>query len=137
MKSGMADIAQGAAVYHASMAISWSPDNAHVIVLDQAPRAPMFFAAELRNGKWVNVSMHIYELGDHRAIDPKMPKLTRVTKVKLLDWLSPVMLQVKVSNGSLIPAGTTRDNQPIVKEANVNYVTTLQFRGDKVYFAAQ
>ena len=45
-----------------SMTVSWSPDSQHVVLLDQSGRAPMFRCAELRNGKWENVPIHLYDV---------------------------------------------------------------------------
>src|ERR1700730_6329572 len=43
------------------MTISWSPDSAHVVFLDQAPKGAAIYCAELVNGKWQNVPIHLYQ----------------------------------------------------------------------------
>jgi hypothetical protein len=98
--------------------------------MDHAPRAPHFLAAELRGGKWVNIPFHLYQMWGRNVEDPRMPELCRVTKAQVLNWVSLIMLQVHMYQMADNRAGPE-------KPIRVEYVTSLQFEGDEVYFAAQ
>jgi hypothetical protein len=115
------------------MTISWSPDSAHVVFVDQGPRAPEIYCAELVNGKWQNVRIHLYEFKDGSEIskvdDLKNPDLSIKHREhdELLNWVSPTMLQVKKS----FIAADPRSPEPKTNQ----YVTTLQFKNGEAFFA--
>jgi hypothetical protein len=58
-----------------SLAISWSPDSAHVLVADDGGKATRLFCAELRDNEWVNVTLpRPYKSAEGVAIsDPQRP----------------------------------------------------------------
>lgn len=108
------------------MMISWSPDSAHVVFLNQAPKGGAINCAELVNGKWQNVPVHLYPIKDRRVDDLKTPDLTIRTHSELLTWISPTMLKVKKT---IIAA-----DPPSPNPKTVEYVTTLEFKNGEAFF---
>src|ERR1700736_5184753 len=77
---------------HVYIWISWSPDSQRVVLVDQH-RGPELFAAQLVNGRWVDVADARIPLQGGRQ--PSGP--SRVDHHELLNWISPTSLRVKDS----------------------------------------
>jgi len=109
-------------MYHESVTISFSPDSRRVVIMDQQPKAPIFIMGELANGQWHEVPLSLEG-------DPKMPKLTDVTKATLGEWVNPTTIKVTLTQLYHEP--------PDPRAKRMKYTTTLNFSTDKVNFAAK
>ena len=101
----------------------WNPDSQRVVVLDQGGRAPMFFAAQLVNGKWVNVP-------DSTTPGKHPTGLSRVDRVELLNWISPTSLRIK---DSFLVDDPTLDRS-VAKTHWEMFEESLQFSGNSLRF---
>jgi hypothetical protein len=78
------------------MSVSWSPDSARLILLDQQ-RVPAFYAAHLVNGQWQKVKTSPTQGATYDTpylSTPSLPSDAKTTLIELCDWVGDTMIKI-------------------------------------------